>query len=400
MTADFSQYVNLRYFDVSPTAIYLDAIDYAALVLPEFQPRQGTPEDAILQAVSYISALNIAAINRLPDRIMSGVLGMMGVELDGGDFASIDVLFTAIDYDGTTVPQGTVVRYDYEFLGERKSVYFETIESLIISPVVYTGTEPLPSGVVEARAIDVGVVLPIEDDSALSIDTPTSNILSASVDTMISQGSNSETSSEYLNRAVSYLASLSSSFTRPSQIEGFALSQYSSTVSRCKVFDLTNSDGDLLWADPDEVGYVTVFVYGINEQTTGSQKTDLLAAIQSRTVAGLSIEVLDVNIVELEISFNAAYSDEYDSVTVESNLKTVISSYFSPQNYRFAEGIKESEFYSVISSVPGVVYITGLSLTVVSGGTLSGSDVSFTLKGSLPYINPDNITATLTPLTT
>ena len=119
MPANFSEYINLRPFDVSPTAIYLDAIDYARVVLPEFQPRQGTPEDAILQAISYISSLNVSAINRLPDRLMAGIVGMMGVELDEGSKTVIDVKFTCTTNSGTTIPQGTVIRYEYEFLGEK-----------------------------------------------------------------------------------------------------------------------------------------------------------------------------------------------------------------------------------------------------------------------------------------
>ena len=179
MPIDFSEYVYLVPFDVSPTDVYLDSIEYAKIALPEFQPRQGTPEDAILQAVSYISALNISAINRLPDRLMAGLVAMMGVEINDGAQAVIEVEFTCIDYDGTIVPQGTIVRYDYEFLGEQKSVYFETTEEGTIASVVYTGIESLPTVTVEARAIDVGATLPIPVGTALEIDTPTSAIIGA-----------------------------------------------------------------------------------------------------------------------------------------------------------------------------------------------------------------------------
>ncbi len=190
MPADFSQYVNLRSFDASPTEVYLDSVDYARLVLPEFTLRQGTPEDAIMQAVSYISALNIAAINRLPDRLMSGILGMLGVQIDEGTQAFIDVKFTGIDYDGTSIPQGTILRYDYEFLGEQESVYFETVEEGVIDAVVYTGTEDLPSVVVECRSLDVGELLPLTVGLDMIIDSPTSNVLNATIDSIVSNGTN------------------------------------------------------------------------------------------------------------------------------------------------------------------------------------------------------------------
>lgn len=395
MPIDFSEYVYLVPFDVSPTAVYLDSIEYAKIALPEFQPRQGTPEDAILQAVSYISALNISAINRLPDRLMAGLVGMMGVEINDGTQAVIDVEFTCIDYDGTIVPQGTIVRYDYEFLGEQRSIYFETTEEGTIAAVVYTGVESLPTVIVEARAIDVGATLPIPAGTVLEIDTPTSSIVSATVDDFVSNGTSPETTEQFLNRAVQFLGSLSSSFGRASQIDGYVLSTFASTVSRCKAYDLTNSASGLEWADADEPGYVTVFVYGINSVLTIDQKSDILIDVQNRTVAGLELEVRDANIVDLTASIEVAYSSSYESTVVQENLETVLTNYFSPINYRFTDGIKLSEFYSIASSVPGVLYVQSLTVTPGAGGTSSSGNVLFTKKGSLPSLTVAGTTVTL-----
>lgn len=397
MPIDFSEYVYLVPFDVSPTSVYLDAIDYAKIVLPEFQPRQGTPEDAILQAVSYISALNIAAINRIPDRLMAGLVGMMGVEIDDGEKAVIDVVFTCIDNLGTTVPQGTLLRHDYEFLGEQRSVYFQTSEEGIIAPV--GPEEPLPTVTIEAEAIDVGVVLPIPDDTELIIDTPTSNIISAVLESTIISGKNPETENEFLSRAVSFLGSLSSSFAKASQIDGFVLSRFLSTVGRCKTFDLTNPVSGLQWGDADEPGYVTVIVYGINQQLTNDQKLDILIAVQERAVAGLSISIEDASIVNLEVEISVAHSSEYDSDVVQENIENVLVNYFSPANYRFAESVKLSEFYSVVSAIPGVIYVDSLSVTPGDGGDndLDGN-IDFDLKGSLPQIAIEDIVVTLTSL--
>lgn len=398
MPADFSQYINLRSFDASPTEVYLDSVDYARLVLPEFTLRQGTPEDAIMQAVSYISALNIAAINRLPDRLMSGILGMLGVQIDDGTQAFIDVRFTGIDYDGTSIPQGTILRYDYEFLGEQESVYFETVEEGVIDAVVYTGTEELPSVVVECRSLDVGELLPLTAGLDMIIDSPTSNVLSATIEEIVSNGTNQETSEDYLNRAVQYLGSLSSAFAKASQIDGYVLSDFVGTVSRCKTYDLTNYESGMQWSDPDETGYVTVFVYGINAQLSTDEKLDILVAIQDRTVAGLELYVVDVNEVTLSVELDATFSSGYELSVVESNIKSVISSTFSPNNYRFTDKIRKSEFIAAVSAVPGVIYVESLDIAVESGpATITvGGDVAFSLKGTLPAVPVTEITTTLT----
>jgi hypothetical protein len=108
MPADFSNYIDLKIFDISPGDIYLASLDVASLTLPEFNLRVGTPEDAIFQAMAYISALNIAAINRLPDRLMAAILLMMGVTRQEGIPAEVELTVTADSYEGATVPAGTL----------------------------------------------------------------------------------------------------------------------------------------------------------------------------------------------------------------------------------------------------------------------------------------------------
>jgi len=395
MPIDFSQYISLRPFDASPTAIYLDAIDYARVVLPEFQPRQGTPEDAILQAISYISSMNISAINRLPDRLMAGLVGMMGVDLDDGTKTVIDIKFTSTTTDGTTIPQGTVVRYDYEFLGDRNSIYFETSEELVIAAV--DEEDPLPFGVVEAAALDVGQTIPLEVGYIFEIETPTTDILQAELDSLVTAGTNSETEVEYLTRAVNFLSSLSSSFAKAAQVDSFISSSYLSTISRSKTYDLTDAEGDLEIGDEDEVGFVTIFVYGINDFATSEQKTDLLAEVQDKSVAGLEIGINDVRLVEITVEATVSHVPEYESAVISQNIKSALSSYFSPANYRFSDGIKLSEFYAIMSSVAGVLYITDLVVDVVSGveATIDGDgNIDYIFKGSLPSIATGDITIT------
>jgi len=400
MTIDFSRYVSLVPFDSSPTSIYLDAIDYARIALPEFQPRQGTPEDAILQAVSYITGLNVAAINRLPDRLMAGVVGMMGIVLDDGSKTVADIKFTATTTDGATIPQGTVVRYDYEFLGERDAIYFETTEELIIAGVDIE--DPLPFDTVEAQSLQIGQTIPLAVGTILEIETPTTDILEAEFAAVVSYGTEPETESEYLTRAINHLASLSTSIAKASQVDSFIASGYGNIVSRSKTYDLTDPDGDLELSDPEEVGYVTIFVYGIGDVVTPEQKTDLLIDIQERTVAGLEVGINNVNLVALDVTASIAYSTEYESAVIANNIKSALSSYFSPENYRFSEGIKLSEFYGVMSGVAGIVYIDELSV-IPQSATYADNDVAgnieYVFKGSLPSIAFDDIVLTLNSVT-
>lgn len=94
MPADFSRYVDLTAYDADPTDIYLGALRLARLTLPEFQLRQGTVEDALFQACAYMQSLNVAAINRVPNRLMEGIARIIGITRVEGTRAKVNVTLT------------------------------------------------------------------------------------------------------------------------------------------------------------------------------------------------------------------------------------------------------------------------------------------------------------------
>ncbi len=69
---DFSTYINFTGFDEQPASVYQEAVTYAQIALPEFNPRPGTIEDALLQAGAYVGSAAIGAINRLPNGLVEG----------------------------------------------------------------------------------------------------------------------------------------------------------------------------------------------------------------------------------------------------------------------------------------------------------------------------------------
>ena len=76
---DFSNYIDLTVNDKQPDEIYNDAIDYAKIALPEFSPRSGTVEDAVLQSTAYMAGVTSGSINRLPNGLMEGIMRLIGV---------------------------------------------------------------------------------------------------------------------------------------------------------------------------------------------------------------------------------------------------------------------------------------------------------------------------------
>jgi len=135
MAADFSPYVNLRIYDKQPSEIYLNAIEIAQMVMPDFQLRQGTIEDGMFQAMAYMTSVAVTHINALPNKLMEGVLSMMGFERLSGGRASVSARVQLLSYDGEFIPSGTIFSHAVVAFSESLTTYYETINSTIMPSV-------------------------------------------------------------------------------------------------------------------------------------------------------------------------------------------------------------------------------------------------------------------------
>lgn len=243
MPADFSEYVDLSIFDKEPGDIYRDSIELARLSLPDFNLRVGTPEDAMFQAAAYISALNINAINRLPDRLMAGIVSILGYQRQEAIPAEVDVEITIGSYDGATIPAGTVFVYDAIFEDEVQQYGFQLTSSLVIPEAAPEATE-YPSEIATLTAIEAGIMPPMTSGIELSVISSGLDIVSVVVATPanFANGLNDDLDEEYLSKAATYLRSLTSTLVRPAQVDAYLLTNYPATITRAKTFDLTNGD--------------------------------------------------------------------------------------------------------------------------------------------------------------
>jgi hypothetical protein len=245
--ADFSKYIDLRIFDAEPGDIYLEAIEQARLTLPEFNLRVGTPEDAIFQAASYISALSIAAINRLPDRLMEGIVSILGFARQQAIAAEVDVTITLDTYSGGTVPSGTIFSYETLFEDEVTEFVFQTTNALVIPELESPEPgDPYPSASVTVSCLTAGIIPPITTPGTeLKVLSSGTNILSVETFANFANGINADEDSDYLSRAATYLRSLSSALNKATQVDSYVLTQYPDIVGRVKTYDLTDGDVDL-----------------------------------------------------------------------------------------------------------------------------------------------------------
>jgi hypothetical protein len=231
---NFLNYINLTVNDKEITDVYDEAIEYAQTAMPEFTPRVGTVENALLEAVSHTTGSLIATINRLPDGLMEGLLNLMGFSRIEATAATATVEIELSVNTGATIVAGTVFSYDvYDGAGVLTQYLYETINDITIDSGDTTGS-------VSVIASDPSLYPDTPTPSDLTVVSSTPFILSATLTSLASLGTDTETDSEYFNRAVTYLGSLSSSITTASQLTNYISTNYP-TVSRYKVYDLTQA---------------------------------------------------------------------------------------------------------------------------------------------------------------
>jgi hypothetical protein len=84
----------LTLFDVSSQQVYLDALRYARIVLPEWEPVEGSIETVLLQAMALEVQNLVTSINRLPGGVVQALLGILGVPRVDGDASTGTVKIT------------------------------------------------------------------------------------------------------------------------------------------------------------------------------------------------------------------------------------------------------------------------------------------------------------------
>jgi hypothetical protein len=101
----------------------------------------------------------------------------------------------------------------------------------------------------------------------------------------------------------------------------------------------------------------------------------------------------------LDIAASIVLDSNYDSQVLEQTIENSIIEYLSPASYPVSEDfVRANQVIGLISSIPGVRYVSSLSLTPSGSGWLPkvGEDLEPANKGWSPRVTPDNLTLTYT----
>lgn len=381
---DFTPYIDLTIYDNQPVDIYNAAIDYARTALPEWTPKTGSIEDAILQAGSYMTGILGGAINRVPNGVIEAVLQLFGIQRNTGTAPTGLITITAVDDSGYTIPAGTRFGYlDTTDPNERILYSFETDSDAIIpqgdvsvDAVAITGT-----GLIEYPSILAG--------TSLQLLSTVSFINTATLDSNLTIGANPETDTEYLARGISKLNSYSTALVLPEQMRQYVINTYSS-VYRCQAFSRRNPVNDD-YNDAEENGYVTIYACKAGGASLTASAASVIAEdVASKSVAGLDITVKAPPIVSISIAATVTLKSGYTQATVIDNVENSLYAYVHPDYWDWSDTIYYNELISLIDKAEGVDRVVDVTITLPTGMHLvgGGPDVQFDKIGALPSVIP------------
>jgi uncharacterized phage protein gp47/JayE len=386
----------MRIYDKQPSEIYLNAVEIAQMNIPQFELRVGTIEDSIFQAMAYMTALSVGHINALPNRLMEGVLAMMGLSRRNGSNATVTVDVELLTYNGTTIPAGTTFVHETSIFGEVITTYYQVDGTVTIDDVIQDPEEepatPLPSGIVRIIAIDTGTVPTITVGDTLTILNLNTQVNSVTAQGDFLQGEEPEDDGEYLSRGVTFLSSLSEALVGANQIEKYIASTYSE-VKRVRVYDLTDGElDDSVTAEPVP-GYATAYVYGNSASLNIIQKVSIQRDVVDKSIAGLSVKVLGSRIVYPTVSASVTMENSLSITTASTSVATAIKDYLNPLYFPYTEtSIRKNVLIGLLSKLPSVLYVSGMELSANEMALDEDSgNLIFSNKGDLPYLTDENL---------
>jgi hypothetical protein len=172
------------------------------------------------------------------------------------------------------------------------------------------------------------------------------------------------------------------------------------TISYPRTGSISNPvDSGTVAKGVDVVGYITVFVYGNGNFLTETQLDDIQYEVANKAIPGLVVNVRNVELLSLGVTASVVLDSNYDQEPLQQTVENSLIEYLSPNSYPTSEdAVRVNQLIAIISSIPGVRYVSSLSLSPGTGNWLPQIDTNLepANKGWAPRITPDDLTISYT----
>lgn len=328
--------------DRDPQQTFDQMLGAVQAALPTWQARNGSLEVVLLEAFAVGAADVIYALNRLPGRIEEDILALYDVARFAGTQATGDVEITLDESRTVTITAGT--RFGIPGNDVVLEVTTETTAtgSTITVPVRATTAGSAPNALAANAPLDVIDAIP--------------HVISVALDGTMSGGADPETDAEYLTRAATRLARVTSSLVVPEHFAAYALEN--PNVRRAKAYDLWDGVGTNTSAD---IGYVTVATYGRSGQVDSTVRSTIQSEMAERCAAMITPVVIAANVDTVNVTATVDALPGYDTDEVRNACVAAIRAWMDPEVWEWDEPARETDTTVILAGVEGVDFVDSVS---------------------------------------
>jgi uncharacterized phage protein gp47/JayE len=244
----------------------------------------------------------------------------------------------------TTIPTGT--RFEVPGQGILLEVTADTSvtdEETAVLPVRTADPSAAANGLAVGTALDIIDAVPYA--------------VSAEVSTTITGGADPESDAAYIERAGSRLARVTSSLVIPIHFTAYCLED--TRVLRATTVDLFDPESG---NDPgDDLGHVTVYLYGRGGPLDSSVLDDLDAQMTERSASMISVHVENGTVVTQDIDITVVALPGFSTDAIRDNVTAALQAWMNPTQWAWGKDIVVNDIIGEVGQVAGVDYVDSVA---------------------------------------
>lgn len=322
--------------------VAVDAVDLLRVLLPEWLPRNASPEVIYLEAVAQAVAEVLAGGNDVAAKVVELILaGVYQVPRLPGSAAVADVELAFAQNVTTVIPAGSGF-----LLPEHGLELASTVD------VTVTGTDTALVPVATTIATsEVNGLTPLIDVLDVIPD-----LVSVTLDTPLTGGQFPEDDGSYLLRARQRLRRVTNSLTVNEHFASYVLeSGLASNAGTVAAWD-----GAVVGTAGSDEQHVTVVCYGFGGEVAAADMLRLADEMNAMVAEGVTVGVQAVRLETVAVTTTVHAEPGYTAADVQASVADAVQTYLAAHTWTPGETVRTASLTTVIDNAPGVDYVSTL----------------------------------------
>lgn len=341
----------------APGDLVLDAVASLASRLPQWVPRNGSPEVVLLEVLAELVGGVVSAADVILGTLAESSLESLHlVPRLAGEGATGNLVVSFDSPVTTTIPLGT------RFLLSDSGVELESTADVSV-------TSATSATVAVASPESTSAINGLGSTAAVDVLDYIPNAISVAISGTLGGGADPEGDDEYLARARNRLARLASTLVTSESFSAYALEDGRASNASC----IPAWDGVAIGTAGTDGGHVTVATYGRGAQLSAEVRAELVEAMQALTAVGVEVHVEEADVTAVDVTTSVAAAAGWSADDVRTSVELALSTHLAAETWEWGETVRTTTLIAVVAGADGVDYVSSL--------TVPAADVTLEVNG-------------------